>query len=489
MAELADALDLGSSGATRESSSLSVRTVFINNQGNHKLETKFNKLDETLFSFEVNFSKSEVDNKIQEELNNLQKNYQLEGFRKGKVPMNIIKQRFGNEVIYNICLDHTQDAFRKFIDDEKIELVSAPVLKDFKIDDDNVSAVLEFEQHPKIELIDFKELTVDQIVYAPEDNDIDYVLHKFALELGKKEDTNSIENYDVIVFGDFQSIDKETGNVLQNMPNNVLYLFSYDFPEAFKQHFLNKKVGDEFEIDFGEVDSLRQNEIFKVKINKIEKLLPKELTEEVISEISNGRFNSIEDLREDIALFMQESFEHYENVDFENNVYKKIIENYKDLPIPQSLLNESIKNAIEMHAKKNNLNPEELEKNEVFISQVKEEIRRQYIFEVISAEIIKKEQLTLEDDDIADYFESVGLPREMGTLDVLKNIDEKNRTNLINKLLTDKVMSYLKSVVTTNNVNADEKVKKMIVTNLSYYQAIAPSQHHHHHDHEHKHID
>lgn len=451
-----------------------------------QLETKFNKLNETLFSFEVNFPKSEVDSKVQDELNHLQKNYQLEGFRKGKVPMNIIKQRFGNEVLYNICLDYTQEAFRKFVENEKIELVSAPVLKDFKISDDNVFATLEFEQHPKIELINFRDLTIDQVVYIPDENDIDYVLHKFQLELGSKSETEIIENYDVIVYGDFQSINKETGDIIQNMPNNVLYLFSYDFPDTFKQFFLNKKTGDEFEIDFAEVDPLRQNELFKVKINKVEKIEPKELTEELISEISGGRFNSIEDLREDISLFMQSHFDHYENIDFENNIYRKIIQEYKDLPIPQSLLQESIKNAIEMHSKQHKLNPEELEKDENFISQITEEIRKQYIFEVVSAEIIKSENLNLEDEDIADYFEKVGLPREMGSLEILKNLDEKQRTNLINKLLTDKVLDYLKSVVTTNNVDADEKVKKMIVANLSYYQAIAPrTVHQHTHDHDH----
>ena len=132
------------------------------------METKFNKLSDTLFSLEVNFPKSEVDDKIQQELANLQRNYQIEGFRKGKVPMNIIKQRFGNEVLYNICLDHTQDAFSKYVEQEKLELVASPVLKDFKIDEENVSAVLEFEQHPKLDLIDFKELTVDQDVNVPD---------------------------------------------------------------------------------------------------------------------------------------------------------------------------------------------------------------------------------------------------------------------------------------------------------------------------------
>lgn len=454
------------------------------------METKFNKLSDTLFSLEVNFPKSEVDDKIQQELANLQRNYQIEGFRKGKVPMNIIKQRFGNEVLYNICLDHTQDAFSKYVEQEKLELVASPVLKDFKIDEENVSAVLEFEQHPKLDLIDFKELTVDQVVYVPDEKDIDYVLHKLELELGKKTETDTVENFDVIIYGDFQSVEKESGKVLQDMPNNVIYLFSYDFPEQFKQFFLNKKVGDQFEIDFAEVDPLRQNEIFKVKINKIDKIEPAELTEEKIAEISGGRFSSIEDLREDISLFIQSHFDHYENVDFENNVYRKIVEQYKDIPIPQSLLNESINNAIEMHAKKHNLNPDELAQNEEFLTPLKEEIRRQYIFEIVSAEIIKKEQLNLEDEDVADYFEQVGLPRQMGSLEILKNLDEKQRTNLINKLLTDKVIGYLKSVVTSNNVDADEKVKKMIVTNLSYYQYVAQNlahNHEHYHDHDHEH--
>lgn len=460
----------------------------------NKLETKFSKIDETLSSFEVSFAKSEVDSKVNEELAKIQRDYEIKGFRKGKVPMNLVKQRFGNEVFYNTCIDTTQDEFNKFVQENKLELVAPPVLKDLKTETDTISAVLEYETHPIVELIDFKEMSVEEAVYVADDTDIEFMLKKIAIEMGSEEDAEAIEDSNYVVFGDFVSKDKTSGEILQDMPNNVINLFSYDFPETFVAKFVGKKKGDEFEIDFAEVDPLRENETFTVKINDVKKKVAAEITPEVISDLSNGRFDTVEDLKEDIGLFLQNYFDHYSSISLENNILRKIQEYYKELPIPQSLLNESIDNAVKAQASKAKVKEEQLREDAKFIEGVGAEIKRQYVFEVISAEIIKKEGLNLEDEDIAGYFESVGLPREMGSLEVLKNIDDKNKSGLINKILSDKVIGYLKSVVVTNNVNADEKIKKMYVSNLSYYNAIMQqraqqAQHHHHaHDEEEGHV-
>ncbi len=459
-----------------------------------QLETKLNKISDILSSVEVSFAKSEVEEKIKKTLLDIQKNYEIKGFRKGKVPMNIIKQRFQQEVLNDACVDIVQEEFNKILQENKLNLAGPPALKSLDVAADPIVAVLEYETHPDIDLVDFKEVVIDEPVYVPDDDAIEFIMKTITLDMGEREEAETVEDTNCIIVGDFISKDKTTGETLQEMTNETIQLYSYELPEAFAPKFIGKRVGDELEIDFAEIDPLRSNETFHAKINKILKIKPAELTPEAISDLSDGRFDTIEDLKEDVGLLLQDYFDRFSTQTLENNIVAKIHELYKDISMPQSILDGAIANNAKENAKKFNTTEETLLADKSFVDSITAELKKFYIFDAVSSQLISKEGLELEDDDIADYFETVGLPREMGSLDVLQNIDKKNKTELTNQLLSQKVINYLKSVVTTNNVDIDEKLKKMHVSRISYYNAAMRSKEakqaakQYHHDHHEEHI-
>ncbi|KAA1308122.1 trigger factor, partial [Escherichia coli] len=99
------------------------------------------------------------------------------GFRKGKVPMKIVKQRYGASVLQDVLGDLMQRNFINAIIEQKINPAGAPSYKpeQFKEGEDFTYAV-EFEVYPEIELKGLEEIEVEKPVVEVQDADVDNML-------------------------------------------------------------------------------------------------------------------------------------------------------------------------------------------------------------------------------------------------------------------------------------------------------------------------
>ena len=115
VAELVDALDLGSSDFCRVGSSPSARTK----EKKMKIDEKKNKgLD---LEWNVTIPSSLINPRLEEKYSNLGKNLKIPGFRQGKVPINIIKKRFSQSVISETLDTIINDNLRKVFFEKKIK--------------------------------------------------------------------------------------------------------------------------------------------------------------------------------------------------------------------------------------------------------------------------------------------------------------------------------------------------------------------------------
>ena len=104
MAELVDALDLGSSVARRESSSLSFRTI-IQKQFGATMQISIEKTEGLERNLSVSIPAENINSKITEKLNELGKQVRIKGFRPGKVPKNVLTQRYGKHARQEVLGD------------------------------------------------------------------------------------------------------------------------------------------------------------------------------------------------------------------------------------------------------------------------------------------------------------------------------------------------------------------------------------------------
>ncbi len=431
------------------------------------METIVNKIDETTHNVLIKCGKEEFDRLYNAELAKAQQKVEIKGFRKGKVPLSMVKQRFGQEIFHDICFEFSNTEFTKYAHEDKLHIAGSPYLKDIKTEDDGVTCVLEYEIHPEVDLVDLSTLEIDEPVYVIEDEDIDTFVDKIRMEFGSTEDAElaSDEYHSVTI--EITEIEKSSGNPTKE-PFTIpdLKLTDRAIAAPLRERLQNVKVGDEFDFDASLINADRINEIMHIKVISIKKLILGELTEEIITKISNGRFDTIEDLREDVGLNLQESLNSLTQRALVNNLRLKIVEKYADLPLPKNHINEILNDYLTSDAKRRKIDPAKIVRTEEVLAPLRQDIEKSYIWSLVTALIQEKENLQLEDDDVIEAFGSMGLPPEMANIEFLKSVDKDGQAT--RQMLDKKLMDFMLSAVSTNNVTVDNETKLFALANLNY---------------------
>ena len=122
----------------------------------------------------IEVSDEEITAEFDEKLKKVRREMKLPGFRPGKVPENLIRQRYGDSIRAEIIDKVIQDSYRKTIDDNKINPVAAPKVVDLKADAGApVVFKIETEIDPIVDITGYSNLKIKVATKKIKDNDVD----------------------------------------------------------------------------------------------------------------------------------------------------------------------------------------------------------------------------------------------------------------------------------------------------------------------------
>lgn len=120
----------------------------------------------------------EIQEKINSKLRELSKQVRIKGFRPGRVPMSVIKQRYGKQVRQDIVNETMQASLQQAIRDEKLRPAAMPRVDSAPAENDGGD--LEFtaliEVYPELDKIDVSELSIARPVAEVSEQDVDEML-------------------------------------------------------------------------------------------------------------------------------------------------------------------------------------------------------------------------------------------------------------------------------------------------------------------------
>ena len=125
----------------------------------------------------ITIAADSIETAVKSELVNVAKKVRIDGFRKGKVPMNIVAQRYGASVRQDVLGDLMSRNFIDAIIKEKINPAGAPtyVPGEYKLGEDFTYSV-EFEVYPEVELQGLEAIEVEKPIVEVTDADVDGML-------------------------------------------------------------------------------------------------------------------------------------------------------------------------------------------------------------------------------------------------------------------------------------------------------------------------
>ncbi len=447
-------------------SPLSYQLFFLKLNYNNEvdLETKVNNLSDYLREIEVKLSYDEIKPIIDEAYKEERKKIAIPGFRKGKAPMNMIKKMYGDSIEYRATEKIAETKFWDAIEETKLTPVNVPKLTDIDYKGtDGMTFKAEFEVIPEVTIKDYTGLEVEKLTFPVKEEDIEKEIEKLLKSKAEFVEAEVVEDKNYRITADLQRVDDEGNPFAGSEPakNMVIDLTEENVNPQIVEGVIGKKVGDTFTFDF-EDEHKHGEETHKVTyhyvgtITKVEKIVLPETTDDFIKDLTEGKNESLEDLKNEIRNSYKTYFEQQSEELMLNSLLSKISEN-NEFDVPPGYVESVLKRLIDYekeNAKRYNYPaPDE--------NQLKKDLRGKAEWnakwQIMLEAIAKQENIEVTDDDLKVLAEKEA---EQTGIPVDKLVKYYKDTNRDTGLLEDKVIEFLKNNNTIKEIDAKDKVEQ-----------------------------
>ncbi len=252
-----------------------------------------------------------ITNAVREELKRVAKNARVDGFRKGKVPPQIIEKRFGASVRQDVLNDLLPRHFFDLMFQQKVNLAGRPTFTVESYEDGkDLQFSATFEVYPEVELQGLENIKVEKPVVEITAADIDKMIEVLRKQQATWSETQEAAKAEDRVTIDFTgSIDGEEfeGGKASDF---VLLMGQGRMIPGFEDGVVGHKAGEQFEIDVTFPAEYHSENLkgkaakFAVTLKKVEVMVLPELTDEFVAKFGPNT-KTVADLRAEIEKNMQ----------------------------------------------------------------------------------------------------------------------------------------------------------------------------------------
>ncbi len=397
------------------------------------------------------------------------------GFRKGQVPINLIKKLYGKQIESDAFGDIANDLFNQVLREQKLSFVGEPKLTGIDDQNDTVTFSFSYEVMPEFELANYQDLEIDEPVHIVSDEEIEKELEELSINNGNLTPAEQVTDELHVVKVTIQEIDEATGLPVADSKKEETDIFlrsPYVAPDL-KELLLNLKQGDNFNYKPAESDPNAPPKTYNIKINSILRLIPVELTDEFIKQYTQGKFETLAEYKEELGFKLQEQWNQKSREAMEEQIVRKLVE-MNDFDLPQGVLWKVVEGMTE-DLKKQYANVPGFENATAqdLFEDLRPSAEYRLKWEIIRAKIVEKEKLEVEDHDLDEMVQHEAERRKSDPDKIREEL--KQNQNLITQLLNKKVMDLLLDYAVTREVEFDEQ---------GHYH---PEGEHHDHEHENEH--
>lgn len=407
---------------------------------------------------EVELNEEDLRQYVQKAGQNIAASVVMDGFRSGKVPLDVLRKKIGDEKILEVAMDMAvKDSFFQAIKKEKLDIISS---YDLKVSDNTAKKLkygLKLLLFPEVKLGEYKHLGITFKPVEVEDADLENTLHSARqlrasykeTEAGAEEGSRLEINFEV----------KERGVMIEGgkSENHPLVLGEGNFIPGFEDQLKGMKKGEVKQFVLQAPEDYYQKNIagkkldFTVIVNSVKMAILPEINDEFVKTL--GRFSSVEELKQSIRQGLRQEKEQKEHERVRRLILDRINEK-SEMTVPSRMIEEQLDSMIDNFDQ--SLHSRGLELG-LYLAQIKktqenlrkewrEKAERQIRQGLIMRAIGKLEGITVSDEEVEEAV-SVFLGRSVAFEEEQKKMNaEQIRSRTNESLLNEKVFEYLESV-------------------------------------------
>lgn len=402
---------------------------------------------------------------LEPDFNNAYKDYKkkirLEGFRQGKVPLDLIKKLYGKEIEVHVAEDKIPDILEEINKENKLTLISPAKIEEFSYDKENGLKFKALIEHvPEIELDKYKELALEKELYEISDVDVDEALKNLQEQHSTMNTIEADAHIDHFIVADFQKIDTTGVPIIgQKFENRFFQLTHSDKEEDDNQltdQLIGVKAGDTRKIQIA-IENQQQIDHYEVTVKEVkEKVLP-EINDEFAKDA--GDYDNLDELKSKLADDLKARFDEDYDYIFRQKIINELVKaNSFTLPEPmiQNYLEAVVKKAWEDSKGK------PVDENTIR-NEHRPEAIRQFKWILIRDKVSELENIKVEAEEIDTYIEDLIKKNENSRMQITNYYrKEENRERLETDLLEKKITQFVAdhSNIIEKKLNREDFEKK-----------------------------
>jgi trigger factor len=419
--------------------------------------------------FVITLEASEIDEKVQSRLREIGKNQKIPGFRPGKAPMSILKQRFGQAVMGEVLERAVSDSSQQVIQERGLRPAGQPdiQLESFEQGQDLVYR-MKLELMPDIEPMDFSQLSVTTQKVEVPDHEVDEALERLASQQKESkpvEEPRPAQKGDILVVDFSGEVDGEKYPGME-AEDHHLELGSNRFVEGFEDQLVGVQPGEEKTVEVTFPEQYMNSQLagkaaqFHVKVKELREAEPVEINDEFAQKFGEEDLNA---LKERVRDQIRQDYERLTRQRTKRQLLDQLAEGHS-FDVPQSMVDsefDAIWQQIEQDRQQGQLDAEDAEKSE---EQLKEDYRqiaeRRVRLGLLLSEVGRNQQIDVTQEELnkALIEEVQRYPgREREVFEYYQS-DQNALQNLRAPIYEDKVIDYILELANTDEkqVTTDE---------------------------------
>ena len=292
--------------------------------------------------YTISLPASEIEEKISHRLKEIAQTAQLPGFRPGKVPVSMLRKRYGPSVMGEILEKAVGDSSQQALAEKDIRPAMQPEIEVTSFEDGkDLEYTIKVECLPEIKPVDFSKIELERLNPKPDDKEVQTALeniassNKTSAPISKKRKSKT---GDVLVIDFVGSVDGEEfpGGKADGYE---LELGSNSFIPGFEDQLTGSNAGDDVEVnvkfpeEYGAAELAGKEALFKVAVKEIREATAAEIDDELAKKLG---LESLENLKQSISEEQGRELKNMARLRTKRHLLDKLTETC-DFEIPQKL--------------------------------------------------------------------------------------------------------------------------------------------------------
>lgn len=420
-------------------------------------------LEKDRVKFTVEVSEEEWKNALTKAYEKNKGKFQIEGFRKGKVPRKVIENMYGIGVFFDDALDIILPETYTEVLDKESELfpVDRPEVDILAISDSTLKYTATVQLRPTVTLGAYTGLDFEKKSTDVSDEEVEAEIKKDLENAGSWEPVGdrAVENGDKCVIDFSGSVDgvKFDGGTAKDY---TIVLGSGSFIPGFEEQMVGMKAGEtkvvkvKFPDDYHAENLAGKDAEFEVVLHSATVKNVPALDNETVKDISE--FDTVDDYKKSVKDRLAAKKNEEADFALDQAIIEKIAEGAQ-VEVPECMINDEAEDMLrefEYRVMYSGGSPEQFYKmsgqtRENVLNTYKTGAAKNVRLRLVMQEIIKVANITVSDEEIEKDIEKSAEEAAMAVDEFKKNLSDEHRNYIKNSLLTKKTFEFLKN---SNNI-------------------------------------